>query len=108
MRFKLPIFINALLFLFIHVKAQTGNKNIITTASELKQLYDISLLPGYRNDTREAQISTYDTTGGNDDGFSGKYSFIRRNADSSLVIFEQNEPGVRLSKNPHHYSHQLR
>jgi hypothetical protein len=94
MIFKSRIILSALLFLFINGKAQTNSENIISTASELKQLYDISLLPAYRNHTREAQISTYDTTGNNDDGFSGKYSFIRRNADSSLVIFEQNGPGV--------------
>jgi len=94
MRFIPIIICSALLVLCINLKAQTNNKNIITTATELKQLYDISLLPTYRNDTREAEISSYDTTGDNDDGFSGKYSFIRRNADSSLVIFEQYGPGV--------------
>jgi hypothetical protein len=26
-------------------------------------------------------ISSYDTTGGNDDGFSGNYSFIRKEKD---------------------------
>jgi hypothetical protein len=92
---KSGIFLSALLLLlFVTGRAQSRNENIISTASELKHLYDISLLPAYRNNTREAQISTYDTTGGNDDGFGGKYSFIRRNADSSLVIFEQNGPGV--------------
>ena len=91
---KSGIILSALLFLSIAVDAQKNSENIISTASELKQLYDISLLPAYRSDTKEAQISTYDTTGGNDDGFGGKYSFIRRNADSSLVIFEQNGPGV--------------
>jgi hypothetical protein len=37
--------------------------------------------------------SSYDRTGGNDDGFSGKYSFIRKE-DDSLVIAELNGPGV--------------
>jgi Protein of unknown function (DUF2961) len=61
---------------------------------ELKSLYDISLLPAYRENAPEAQVSTYDTTGGNDDGFNGKYSFLRKNADGSLVIFDMRGPGV--------------
>jgi len=88
------IFTGACLFLSIVLKAQTANQQIISVASELKHIYDISLLPSYRSNTTEAQISTYDTTGGNDDGFNGTYSFIRRNADSSLVIFDEKGPGV--------------
>jgi hypothetical protein len=61
---------------------------------ELRSLYDISHLPLYRDLTVEAQVSTYDTTGGNDDGFNGRYSYIRRNRDSSLVIFDVKGSGV--------------
>lgn len=63
-------------------------------AEELKSLYDISLLPGYLDSSVVAQTSSYDTTGGNDDGFSGRYSFLKRNADSSLVIFQVKGSGV--------------
>jgi hypothetical protein len=66
----------------------------VTTYDELKQFTDFSLLPKYRTDTKMHEVSTYDRTGGNDDGFSGKYSFIRRNTDSSIVIFEAKGPGV--------------
>ena len=38
-------------------------------------------------------VSSYDRTGGNDDGFSGKYSFVRREADG-LVIADLQGPGV--------------
>jgi hypothetical protein len=38
-------------------------------------------------------FSSYDRTGGNDDGFSGKYSFIRKEGDA-LVIAELKGPGV--------------
>ncbi len=55
---------------------------------------DLSSLPAIEPDTRCFQISSYDTTGGNDDGFSGRYSFIRRNPDSTLVVFEAQGPGV--------------
>jgi len=84
----------ACLLLSIILKAQKDNQQIISVESELKYIYDISLLPSYRSNTTEAQISTYDTTGGNDDGFKGTYSFIRRNADSSLVMFDEKGPGV--------------
>lgn len=66
----------------------------ITTVDVLKELYNISDLPAYRSNTYSAQVSTYDTTGGNNDGFGGQYSFIRRNADSSLVIFDVKGTGV--------------
>jgi len=66
----------------------------ITLTDELKQLYDISLLPQYRTNTYVAETSTYDRTGGNNDGFAGTYSYIRRNADSSLVMFDVTGCGV--------------
>lgn len=69
-------------------------KSTIDLTHFLKQFYDFSSLPQYEENTYSAQVSTYDRTGGNDDGFSGTYSFIRKNADSSLVIFEQKGPGV--------------
>lgn len=66
----------------------------ITIQEELSHIGDPSKLPLYRQGTNMYQVSSYDTTGWNDDGFSGKYSFIRRNPDSTLVIFEANGPGV--------------
>ena len=75
------------------LRAQKENQQV-NIESELKYIFDISLLPQYRSNTTEAGISTYDTTGGNDDGFNGTYSFVRRNADSSLVIFDEKGPGV--------------
>jgi len=66
----------------------------ITVNSELQRLYDIAQLPKYVEESYEAQKSSYDTTGGNDDGFSGKYSFVRKNPDGTLVIFEAKGKGV--------------
>jgi hypothetical protein len=63
-------------------------------SSELRAFYDLSSLPEYASNTVVAQVSSYDTTGKNDDGFSGKYSFLRRNADSTLVIFDVEGSGV--------------
>jgi hypothetical protein len=70
------------------------SKAQVSLLSELKSYYDISTLPLYRTGTVEAQTSSYDRTGGNDDGFSGTYSYVRKNPDSSLVIFDQKGPGV--------------
>jgi len=70
------------------------SQKTITAVDELKNFYNISDLPSYRPDTYSAQVSSYDTTGGNNDGFGGQYSFIRRNADSSLVIFDVKGAGV--------------
>src|SRR5690606_31502038 len=71
--------------------AQQKRVDIVT---ELRRLASFHELPAYQSDTRLYQVSSYDTTGNNDDGFSGKYSFIRRNPDSSLVIFEAKGKGV--------------
>ena len=59
---------------------------------ELLNLADISRLPLYRSGDME-QLSSYDRTGGNDDGFSGKYSTIRKETEG-LVIADLKGPGV--------------
>ncbi len=69
-------------------------KSTIGLTDLVEQFYDFSSLPKYEQNTYCAEVSTYDRTGGNDDGFSGTYSFVRKNPDGSLVIFEQKGPGV--------------
>jgi hypothetical protein len=69
-------------------------QQIINTQTELKRLSDIALLPRYFDGTFVKQESSYDRTGGNDDGFSGKYSFLRKNEGGGLVIFEAKGQGV--------------
>jgi hypothetical protein len=71
-----------------------AQKLTINTATEIDKLGSIQDLPVYWDGTAVRQVSSYDTTGNNDDGFSGKYSFIRKNKDSSLVIFEDKGNGV--------------
>ena len=88
---KKLFFFTLLLWPFINV-AQT--KQITSISDFLKPFYDFSSLPLYENNVYSAEVSTYDKTGGNNDGFNGTYSFIRRNADSSLVLFEQKGPGI--------------
>src|SRR6478672_8516045 len=62
-------------------------------AYELRQLHDFELLPQYREDTKVYQISSYDTTGGNNDGFGGTYSFVRKDGNFH-VLADLKGPGV--------------
>jgi hypothetical protein len=71
-----------------------GSGKVHSLTDELKVFYDITSLPVFLDSTVSAQVSSYDTTGKNDDGFSGTYSFIRRNPDSTLVIFDVKGGGV--------------
>ena len=53
----------------------------------------LDLLPQIKSQVYTGLFSSYDRSGGNDDGFSGKYSFIRKEGDN-LVIAEMEGPGV--------------
>lgn len=81
-------------FFFLFVVNTCYSQQTITTKDELKEISNLSRLPLYRNNTSLHETSTYDREGKNDDGFSGKYSYVRRNADSTLVMFEATGPGV--------------
>ncbi|MCW3117660.1 MAG: hypothetical protein JWM28_1742 [Chitinophagaceae bacterium] len=70
------------------------NKHQYGLVDFLKEFFDVSSLPVYASNTYSAETSTYDRTGLNNDGFAGTYSFIRRNADSSLVLFDVKGSGV--------------
>ncbi len=62
-------------------------------APTLFPLYRLDTLPTLRQSIKVGSISSYDRTGGNDDGFSGKYSFIRKE-EGGLVIADLKGPGV--------------
>lgn len=74
--------------------AQQSRPQLLDEQYFLQQLTDFRQLPKYPDAAYSGETSTYDRTGGNNDGFGGDYSFVRRNPDSSLVIFEQKGPGV--------------
>ena len=67
--------------------AQTNNYR-----NELLNLADASRLSLYRTGDMQ-QLSSYDRTGGNDDGFSGKYSAVRKDPEG-LVLADLKGPGV--------------
>lgn len=63
----------------------------------LAEFSRLDRLPRLRTVVKTASISSYDRTGGNDDGFSGKYSFVRKEHDAqgdALVIADLKGPGV--------------
>jgi len=60
--------------------------------SELEQLFKLEFLPAYRQGVVE-QVSSYDTTGMNNDGFGGLYSYIRKEGEK-LILADFQGPGV--------------
>lgn len=58
----------------------------------LAQLHRLDLLPALKLTIGIGGVSSYDRTGGNDDGFSGKYSFVRKEGDD-LVLADIEGPG---------------
>lgn len=53
----------------------------------------LDLLPRFRQVVKVGCVSSYDRSGGNDDGFSGKHSFVRKEGDG-LVLADLKGPGV--------------
>lgn len=66
---------------------------VASLVDEIEQLYKVELLPQYRNQSRVAEISSYDTTGGNNDGFSGLFSYLRKEGNK-LLIADLKGPGI--------------
>jgi hypothetical protein len=63
-----------------------------TAQSPLPGMLDVAQLARFRPVT-VGMFSSYDRTGNNDDGFSGKHSFLRKEGDA-LVIAELTGPGA--------------
>ena len=62
-------------------------------APGIQELYRLDRLAVLRESTRVASQSSYDRTGGNNDGFGGQYSFVRKEKDG-LVLADLEGPGV--------------
>jgi hypothetical protein len=60
---------------------------------EIMRLIRIDQLPQFQEEVITRQISSYDTTGGNDDGFSGRFSYLRKENGNSIIA-ELKGPGV--------------
>lgn len=89
---NLILIIFGFLLVFPVYSQKKKNAGTVTLVSELEQLYNLDLLPQYRTGVME-QESSYDRTGNNDDGFSGKYSYLRKE-NGKLVLADYKGPGV--------------
>ncbi len=62
-------------------------------APGIQQLYRLDRLAMLRESVKVASVSSYDRTGGNNDGFSGQYSYVRKEKDG-LVLADLEGPGI--------------
>ncbi len=92
MRKKIIAIFVAVVFLagLFHV---SGQNQPYRWSDEVELLKRVDQLPAYRHNQLIEQESSYDRTGGNDDGFSGKYSYIRKE-NGNRVLAEFEGPGV--------------
>jgi len=59
----------------------------------IDELVRLDLLPRFKRSVEVGLVSSYDRSGGNDDGFSGRYSFVRKEA-GGLVLADLRGPGA--------------
>ena len=59
----------------------------------MEELHRLDLLARLKPSVYVGSVSSYDRSGGNDDGFSGKYSFVAKE-DDALVIADLKGPGI--------------
>jgi hypothetical protein len=59
----------------------------------IQELYRLDRLAVLRESTKVASVSSYDRTGGNNDGFGGQYSYVRKEKEG-LVLADLQGPGV--------------
>lgn len=88
-------FLTIILLVAVGFSSNAGRRNRLPEyrmADELRQLSRLDLLPSYRSGTVDG-VSSYDSTGGNNDGFDGKYSYLRKE-EGKLVIADFKGPGV--------------
>ena len=63
------------------------------TSPGIEELYRLDRLAVLRESIEVASQSSYDRTGGNNDGFGGEYSYVRKE-DGGLVLVDLKGPGV--------------
>lgn len=70
-----------------------GETEARAAAVGIDELARLDLLPRFKRSVKVGMISSYDRSGGNDDGFSGKSSFLRKEP-AGLVIADLKGPGA--------------
>ena len=89
-KIKISLIFVFTLFASIQIFSQ---KQLYKWSNELELLKRVDLLPAYRSNQLIDQISSYDPTGGNSDGFEGTYSYLRKEGNN-LVLIDLKGPGV--------------
>ncbi|HWQ92701.1 MAG TPA: hypothetical protein VN673_13585, partial [Clostridia bacterium] len=59
----------------------------------MEALHRLDQMPAFKSSTKIGAVTSYDRSGGNDDGFSGKYSFVRKDGEG-VVLADLKGPGV--------------
>ncbi len=85
-RLLIIVLVSPLVFL-VELSAASG------LAPGIQELYRLDRLGVLKESIRVASISSYDRTGGNNDGFGGQYSFVRKEEDG-LVLADLKGPGA--------------
>jgi len=70
-----------------------GAQGVGRSGLGMEELYRLDLLPRLRQSIYVGSVSSYDRSGGNDDGFSGRYSYVAKE-DDGLVIADLQGPGI--------------
>ena len=78
-------------FVFVAVPAARGVGDDFVPG--IAELYRLDRLPELKESVKVASVSSYDRTGGNNDGFGGQYSFVRKE-EGGLVLADLKGPGV--------------
>src|SRR5690606_22845653 len=82
-----------ILVFFSCLAIEARSQKVYEWKDEVTLLKSVDQLPRYRSNQTVEQISSYDRKGGNDDGFDGTYSYLRKE-NGRLVIADLKGPGV--------------
>ncbi|MBN1806796.1 MAG: DUF2961 domain-containing protein [Sedimentisphaerales bacterium] len=85
---SIRIFVIMLLSLYLFGPSIAGD-----WSPGIEELYRIDKLSEFKESIKVASVSSYDRTCGNNDGFGGQYSFVRKEKDG-LVLADLKGPGV--------------
>jgi D-arabinan exo alpha-(1,3)/(1,5)-arabinofuranosidase (non-reducing end) len=87
---RLNLLVGLVLIVFTMGVVATTDETVMPGIDELYRLDCLGML---KQSTKVASISSYDRTGGNNDGFGGQYSFVRKE-EGGLVLADLKGPGV--------------
>jgi len=85
------IYVLVVAFVFVALPAARGAGDDLVPG--IAELYRLDRLPAFKKSVQVASVSSYDRTGGNNDGFGGQYSFVRKE-EGGLVLADLKGPGV--------------